>query len=285
MSDVTPRMLFVHAHPDDESSKGSPTAARAVHDGARVVLVCATDGSAGDVLNPNHPEVDAADMPALRDRELAAAVEVIGFQEVHKLGFVDSGLPDDPMDVPTGCFADVPLEESAAALAAVIRSERPHVVVTYPPDGGYPHPDHIRVHTFTMRALELAADDGPDGAPGWRVPRTVFGTGFPRTRLEAIHGAMEERGIESPFASWLENDDVRDADRDPDVRVDVRDFLTVRDDALRAHASQVDPEGRWFDIPRDIEVEVFPWETYVILDGEPAPADADDLFAGLDLAQ
>jgi mycothiol S-conjugate amidase len=279
VSEITPRLLFVHAHPDDESSKGAPTAAKYGRAGARVVLVCATDGSAGDVLNPNHPDVDPADMPALRERELDAAVEIIGFDEVYRLGFVDSGLPDDPSDVPPGCFADRPLDEVAAPLADVLRDERPHVVVTYAPDGGYPHPDHIRVHAATMRALELAAE--PDD--GWRVPRTVFGAGFPRVRLEAIHQAMLDRGLESPFASWLDNREERDADRPHDVAVDVRDLFHVRDDALRAHASQVDPEGQWFDMPRDVEAEVWPWETYVILDGKPAPEGADDLFAGLDL--
>lgn len=280
MTDVTPRLMFVHAHPDDESSKGAPTAAKYHRAGARVVLVCATDGSAGDVLNPNHPDVDPADMPALRERELAAAVDVIGFDEVHALGFVDSGLPEDLADVPAGCFADLPLDDTAEALADVIRAERPHVVVTYSPDGGYPHPDHIRVHAFTMRALELAASD--DEA-GWRVPRTVFGSGFSRVRLEAIHQAMLDRGMESPFASWLEDREERDADTPPDIRIDVADLFDVRDDALRAHASQVDPDGRWFQLPRAVEADVWPWETYVILDGKPAPEDADDLFAGLDL--
>ncbi len=282
MSDVTPRLLFVHAHPDDESSKGSPTAAAYARRGARVVLACCTDGSAGDVLNPSHPPVDRADMPALRERELATAAGIIGFDAVHELGFVDSGLPEDPADVPAGCFADLSVEETAPVLADVLRAERPHVVVTYPPDGGYPHPDHIRVHTVTMRALELAEEDGDD--PGWTVPRTVFGTGFPRARTEALHQALVARGIESPFVGWLEERGARDADLHPDVVVDVREFFDVRDDALRAHASQVDPEGRWFNIPREVEVDSFPWETYVVLAGEPAPEGATDLFAGLDLA-
>lgn len=279
----TPRLLFVHAHPDDESSKGAPTAARYARDGAEVVLVTATDGAAGDVLNPSHPPVDPTDMVAIRERELARAVEIIGFTRTHQLDYPDSGLPEDPAEVPAGCFADVPVAESGARLAAVLRQERPHVVVTYPPDGGYPHPDHIRVHTVTIRALELAAE--PDGdTPGWRVPRTVFGTGFPRTRTQAIHEAMVARGLESPFAGWLENREPRDADRPPDVVVDVAEFLDIRDDALRAHATQVDPDGRWFHVPREVELECFPWETYVVLDGKPAPEGATDLFAGLDLS-
>lgn len=279
---TTPRLMFVHAHPDDESSKGSATAARYARSGAEVVLVCATDGGAGDVLNPSHPPVAPEDMVAVRARELAAAVEVIGFTRIHQLGFPDSGLPEDLTELPQDCFADIPVEESAGPLAQVIRAERPHVVVTYPPDGGYPHPDHIRVHTVTMAALRMAAESEGD-MPGWQVPRTVFGTGFPRTRAQAINDALVALDLESPFAGWLENRDERDADRDPNIVLDVGEFFEVRDEALRAHATQVDPQGRWFHLPREVEIEHFPWETYVVIDGQPAPEGATDLFAGLDL--
>lgn len=279
---VAPRLMFVHAHPDDESSKGAATAARYADDGAEVVLVTCTDGAAGDILNPSYPSLEPHEMASVRERELARAIEVIGFERVHLLAYPDSGLPEDPADIPPGCFADVRIEEAAARLAAVMREERPHVVVTYPPDGGYPHPDHIRVYHATMAAVELAAVDHDDLA-GWQVPRTVFGTGFPRTRLEAIHAALTTNGLESPYASWLEDHSERDADRAPDIMVDVGAWLDRRDAALLAHATQIDPDGRWFSIPREVEVEAFPWETYVVLAGTPAPTGATDLFDGLEL--
>ncbi len=280
---AVPRLLFVHAHPDDESSKGAATAARAADEGAEVVLVTATDGAAGDILNPSYPSLEPHEMAPVRERELARAIEIIGFTRVHLLDYPDSGLPEDLADIPSGCFADIPVEESATRLAQVLREERPHVVVTYPPDGGYPHPDHIRVFHTTMAAVELAAAD--DGAtPGWQVPRTVFGTGFPRTRLVAIHDALTSRDLESPYEGWLEDRSPRDADRDPDIVVDVGKWLDRRDAALLAHATQIDPDGRWFSVPREIEVEAFPWETYCVLAGQPAPEGATSLFDGLDLS-
>ena len=281
------RLLFVHAHPDDESSKGAATAARYVDEGAEVVLVTCTGGEAGEVLNAGHPAVDPLELPGVRALELAAAVSVIGFTRTTGLGQRDSGFPEDLADVPDGTFGAVPLDGPASQLATILRDERPHVVVTYPADGGYPHPDHIRTYEVTMRAVELAADpDAADvaGAP-WDVPRTVFVTGFPRERTEALHAAMLERGLDSPFTGWLERMDERgprDADADPDVRVHVADWFPRRDDALRAHATQVDPNGHWFGIPRDLESEVYPWETFVLLRGEPYPPGADDLFVGLD---
>ena len=279
---VAPRLMFVHAHPDDESSKGAATAAKYADQGAEVVLVTATDGAAGDILNPSYPPLEPHEMGPVRERELARAIEIIGFARVHLLGYPDSGLPEDLADIPDGCFADLPVEGPAERLAAVVREERPHVIVTYPPDGGYPHPDHIRVHHVTMRAVELAADAGNGGA-GWHVPRTTFGTGFPRARLEAIHAEMTARGLESPYEESLADRKPRDADRPPDIVVDVADWLDRRDAALIAHATQIDPEGQWFGIPRDVEKTAFPWETYVILAGAPAPAGATDLFAGLAL--
>lgn len=286
---MTRRLLFVHAHPDDEASKGAPTAARYVDEGAEVVLVTCTGGEAGEVLNAGHPAVDPLELPGVRALELAAAVAIVGFTRTTGLGHLDSGWHEDLADVPEGTFAGVDVDDPAATLATILREERPHVVVTYPPDGGYPHPDHIRTHDVTMRAVELAADPAAPGVDGdpWDVPRTVYGTGFPRERTEALHEAMVEQGLESPFADWIERIEERgprDGDADPDVRVHVADWFPRRDDALRAHATQVDPAGHWFAVPRDLEAAVYPWETYVLLRGEPYPPGADDLFAGLDEA-
>jgi LmbE family N-acetylglucosaminyl deacetylase len=176
---MTRRLLFVHAHPDDEASKGAATAARYVDDGAEVVLVTCTGGEAGDVLNPS---AEASPPERWRDpgRELEAAVAAIGFTRTHELGYVDSGYHEDPADGPRGHLLARPLDEPSRTLAALVRRERPHVVVTYPEDGGYPHPDHIMNHLVTMRALELAEDPDADlgdhlGAelPPWRVPRST----------------------------------------------------------------------------------------------------------------
>lgn len=278
------RLLFVHAHPDDESSKGAATAAKYVDEGHEVVLVTCTGGEAGDVLNPSHPSIEPSAMPHVRAVELATAIAIIGFTRSHLLGYHDSGYHEDPADVPPGTFAAVPVDEPAEDLAAIVREERPHVVVTYPPDGGYPHPDHVRVHEVTMRAVELA-EQAADGRPGWHVPRVVFGTGFPLERTKMLHEAMLLRGLESPHGERLEQMlewGKRDADRDPDVRVDVHRWFHRRDEALRAHATQVDPEGPWFSVPRDLESEVYPWETYVLLRGIGYPDGADDLLAGID---
>lgn len=284
------RLLFVHAHPDDESSKGAGTAARYADSGAEVVLVTCTGGEAGEVLNPKLDPIPPDELTRVRARELAEAVAAIGFTRTHQLGYRDSGYHEDPDDVPEGSFARVDLDESAAALARILRLERPHVVVTYPPDGGYPHPDHIRVHTVTMRALELAEDPDRDDLEGtpWRVPKVYACTAFPKVRVLALHQAIEATGVESPFREWLVRREER-TDRDEDrheltTRVDVGDWIDRRDAALLAHATQIDPDGFWFQVDRGLEREVFPYESFLSLRSDVAlDVPEDDLFAGLDV--
>lgn len=280
---MTRRLLFVHAHPDDESSKGAATAARYVDEGAEVVLVTCTGGEAGEVLNPSAAHVPPEEMAFVRQAELQAAVKIIGFTRTHQLGFRDSGYHEDPSGIAPDAFARQPVEVPAGALAEVLRRERPHVVVTYPPDGGYPHPDHIMVYEVTMVALDLAADPAwrpATGAP-WDVPKVYACTAFPAERVLALHHALLDRGDESPFEGWLE----RHAEREHQplgARIEVADWFPRRDDALRAHVTQVDPGGFWFQVPRDLEREVFPYECFLFLRSDvPIEGLEDDLFAGL----
>lgn len=280
-----PRLLFVHAHPDDESSKGAATAARYADAGAEVTLVTCTGGEAGDVLNPACDPVPPERMAEVRAAELEAAAAAIGFARVHRLGYVDSGWTEDLATVPIGTFWHVPLEESGPRLAAIIRDERPHVVVTYPEDGGYPHPDHIRTHDLTVAALALAADPEAevDGEP-WHVPKLYACTGFHGERLRALHTALEDAGLDSPFATWLEDRPERFDEPDPDTRIDCGDWFPRRDEALRSHVTQIDPAGFFFQIPRDLERATYPYEAYDVLRSDvPVAAGEDDLFAGLDL--
>jgi mycothiol S-conjugate amidase len=285
---VTRRLMTVHAHPDDESSKGAATTARYADEGVEVVLVTCTGGEAGDVLNPACDPVPPEQMTEVRRLELQAAAAIIGFARVHELGYLDSGWTDDLATVPLGTFWHVPVDEAAARLARIVRAERPHVVITYPEDGGYPHPDHIRTHDVTIAALAMAADGGVDlgddaGAP-WHVAKVHASSAFPSERLIALHAAIEEAGLESPFARWLDDRPERFEEPPPDARIRCEDWFPRRDAALTAHVTQIDPEGFWFQIPRDLEADVYPYEAYRILRTDvPTDGVEEDLFAGLDV--
>jgi mycothiol S-conjugate amidase len=280
--------MCVHAHPDDESSKGAATMARYVSEGADVLVVTCTGGEAGSVLNPamDRPEV-WADLPNVRRGEMERAREILGVQQ-EWLGFLDSGLPEgDPLPpLPEGCFALTPVEEAAQPLVRMIREFRPQVVVTYDENGGYPHPDHIQTHKVSMAAIEAAADPEryPDAGPAWQVVKIYYVIGFHKERVLAIHEALLARGLESPYAEWLKNWEDRPLDRGKvTTKVPCGDWFEVRDRALLAHATQVDPNGRWFQVPLSLQREVWPTEDYQLISSlvEVGPLPENDLFAGV----
>lgn len=281
------RLLAVHAHPDDESSKGAATTARYVADGARVMVVSCTGGERGDVLNPalkDDPRV-TRDIAEFRRHEMAQAAEILGIEHVW-LGFVDSGLPEgDPRPpLPLGCFALEPLEVTTEALVRVIREFRPHVLTTYNEQGGYPHPDHIMTHHVSMAAFAAAGDASayPHAGPPWQPLKAYYDVTFSRAKIVTFHEALLARGEESPFGEWLANWDPNRAQRTVSTRVPCGDYFETRDAALRAHATQVDPVGAWFKMPLEWQRQVWPTEDFeVAASYVPIADDESDLFAGL----
>ncbi|MBD8059662.1 mycothiol conjugate amidase Mca [Cellulomonas sp. JH27-2] len=280
--------MAVHAHPDDESSKGAATTARYAAEGVDVLVVSCTGGERGSVLNPAYGEFEGGldEMHALRRVEMAAAAQVLGIQQ-EWLGFVDSGLPEgDPLPpLPEGCFALVPLEEAAAPLVELIRRFRPHVVTTYDPSGGYPHPDHIMCHRVSVEAWAAAGDPEryPDRGEPWTPLKLYYNAGFSLPRMRAVHEALLEAGRESPFGEWIESREAREIpQRDVTTRIECAEYFDQRDAALRAHATQIDPDGFFFAVPREVEVARWSTEEYELAESRvPTNLPEDDLFAGI----
>ncbi|MBO0679465.1 mycothiol conjugate amidase Mca [Mycolicibacterium sp. S2-37] len=283
------RLMAVHAHPDDESSKGAATMARYADQGARVMVVTLTGGERGDILNPamDIPEVHGR-MAEIRRDEMARAAEILGVEH-HWLGFVDSGLPEgDPLPpLPEGCFALVPLEEPTEALVKVIREFKPHVMTTYDETGGYPHPDHIRCHQVSLAAYEAAGDHRlyPDAGPPWNVSKLYYNHGFLRERMQLLQDEFAKRGMTGPFAKWLENwDPELDVNsKRVTTRVECAKYFQQRDDALKAHATQIDPNSFFFATPMEWQQELWPTEEFELARSRvPVHLPEDDLFAGIE---
>ena len=281
------RLMAVHAHPDDESSKGAASTVRYVREGVEVLVVSCTGGERGDVLNPAlDAEAIQADIFAVRQREMARAAEILGVRH-EWLGFEDSGFPDgDPKPpVPEGSFADLPLDVVAAPLVELIRAFRPHVITTYDEHGGYPHPDHIRTHEVTIEAFEAApeADRYPGQAPPWQPVKLYYHMTFHKARVMAMHEALVGAGIDSPYAEWLENweDKPHDAERLTTL-VPCAEYFADRDNALLAHETQVDPNGMWFKVPLEVQQRVWPTEDFQLARSlVDIELPENDLFAGL----
>jgi mycothiol S-conjugate amidase len=294
-------LLTVHAHPDDESSKGAGSVALYHAQGVRTVLVCCTGGEEGEVLNPalDTPEVRDR-LPELRAGELAAATAIIGYDETVMLGYRDSGMAGSDANANPDSFAQAPLDEAVGRLVAVVRRTRPQVMVIYGDEqSGYPHPDHLRVHEVGLEAFTASGDPGryPEVGPAWQ-PSKLYYTGFSAARFREIHEKFEELGLESPFdEAWRKRWD--DTPAEPiTTSIDIGAFADVRVDALLAHATQVDPKSPfWFGLPRDVMRSIHPYDEYRLAlvvgsDGSVSPpsdmADTEgpgpletDLFAGI----
>jgi mycothiol S-conjugate amidase len=285
------RLMAVHAHPDDESSKGAASTVRYVREGHRVMVVSLTGGERGDVLNPAlHDVVGPDDLVRVRRDEMALAAKILGVEH-EWLGFMDSGFPegDPPPPLPEDSFAAQPLDVAVERLVRLVRTFRPHVITTYDENGGYPHPDHIRCHEVSVAAYEAAgdADAFPDAGPPWSPSKLYYHVSFDRTKLIALHEAALAQGLESPysgerFAAFLAGDGPPPG---PPIttRVECADHFDIRDDALRAHATQVDPDGRWFALPLELQRRVWPTEDFHLARSRvDSPLPEDDLFSGID---
>jgi mycothiol S-conjugate amidase len=277
-------LLTVHAHPDDEASKGAGTVARYHDEGVHTVLVTCTGGEAGDILNPamDKPEVKA-DLPAIRRRELAKAAEIIGYDDVVLLGYRDSGMPDTEPNAHPDAFANAELDAAVGRLVEVIRRERPQVIVTYGDDQkGYPHPDHLRVHDISIPAFERAGDPDayPEAGEPWQ-PLKLYYTVWSRRRIEAMHKRFLELGLESPFSDeWFTRPWPEDRIT---TNIDTSGFGHVRGEALLAHATQIDPASPfWFGLPPEEIAKLNDQEEYILARSlVETPVPETDLFAGV----
>ncbi|CAN5314046.1 mycothiol conjugate amidase Mca [soil metagenome] len=284
---VTLRLLAVHAHPDDESSKGAATYAAYRDRGAEVLVVSCTGGEAGSVLNETlvHRAWAERDMAGLRRVEMAGAQAAMGIE--HRwLGFVDSGLPEEGETIRDDSFAAIPLEFSGPPLVRLIREFRPQVLVAYDELGGYPHPDHIRAHEVAIWARDVAASSSyPELGEPWQVLKTYYDRIFNPDRVTAMYELLVERDPEGEATKNLA--EIMKWERSPKpaatTHVPVGEFLEIRDAALRSHASQVAPDNSFFFTPNDVQREAWPYEDFELVDSRvETTLPENDLFAGIE---
>ncbi len=283
------RLMAIHAHPDDESSKGAATMAKYAAEGNRVLVVTCTDGRRGDVLNP------AMDRPGVLDNildvrreEMARAAAALGVEHVW-LGYEDSGLPEgDPLPpLPEGSFAVQDPEDVAVKIVEQIREFRPHVIITYDENGGYPHPDHLMVHAVSMIAWERAGDPdfAPEAGAPWTPLKLYYSHGFILRRMKLLQERLIQRGQQSPYElmikRWEENEgDVFDR---VTTQVECAAYFQQRADALTAHATQIDPAGAFLASPVEDQQEVWPTEEFELAASRvETTLPETDLFAGIE---
>ncbi len=284
---MTLRLIAVHAHPDDESSKGAATYAHYLDQGVEVLIVSCTGGERGDVLNElvaRDPK-SRRDLAGLRRDEMARAQEIIGFE--HRwLGYEDSGLPDAGESIPVGSFADIPAEVSAEALVRLVREFKPHVMITYNEQGGYPHPDHIRCHEVSRIAWERSGEAGayPEAGEPWEIGKLYYEEIFNVERIETVYQWLVDHEPSSPLVAQFGEMRERMSKRlnRSTAKIEVGRFFERRDEALRAHASQVPPDSPFFFWPNDVQRQAWPFEDYRLAASRVATSEFEaDLFQGI----
>ncbi|SEA96262.1 N-acetyl-1-D-myo-inositol-2-amino-2-deoxy-alpha-D-glucopyranoside deacetylase [Mycobacterium sp. 283mftsu] len=290
----TPRLLFVHAHPDDETLTTGATIAHYAARGADVRVLTCTLGEEGEVIGSQWAQlaVDGADqLGGYRIGELTSALRELGVDRPRYLGgagrWRDSGMEGSPARHRQR-FADADMDEAVAELVAVLRDFRPHVVVTYDPNGGYGHPDHIQAHRVTTAAVAASAGDGHPGEP-WQVPKFYWTVMDGESMAEALESL---NGIELP-ESWVRIPATAlpfDLGHRIDAIIDAQDSLPAKVAAMRAHETQVtvEPTGRVFALSNNIALPISAVEHYVLVDGKPGERDdrgvETDLLSGINLA-
>ncbi|MFJ5264118.1 N-acetyl-1-D-myo-inositol-2-amino-2-deoxy-alpha-D-glucopyranoside deacetylase [Streptomyces sp. NPDC088387] len=274
------RMLLVHAHPDDESINNGATMAAYAAQGVHVTLVTCTLGERGEVIPPELRHLSGAALGQHRLGELADAMRELGVDDFRLLGgagrYSDSGMMGLPDNDDPGCFWQAGLDEAAGQLLDVVREVRPQVLVTYDPNGGYGHPDHIQAHRVATRAAELAEAEGVgiDRVYWNRVPRTVVEDAFARLADGLAHLPYKKAASVGDVPGVVDDHHVT-------TTVDGTAHAAAKAAAMRAHATQIEVLEPYFVLSNELVQPLFTTEYYELVRGEPADGIDRDLFAGI----
>jgi mycothiol conjugate amidase Mca len=279
-------IMAVHAHPDDECISTGGSLARYSAEGLRTVLVTATHGEEGEIVDPSmDPDEVRPKLGDVRLEELRCACQQLGIGESRLLGYRDSGMAGTPANQHPECFAQADLHEAVGRMVRLVRELRPHVLTCYDEKGGYGHPDHVRVNRVTIAAFHAAGDPAryPDVGPAPWQPQKLYYTAYPRSYILQRYEIMRSMGAETP----LDRPDfdprrVGTPDERITSRIEIRPHLDQKMGALRCHRSQVPPTWWYLQIPRHLLSDKFNQEFFIRMASHvPAPDPEDDLFAGL----
>jgi len=270
-------LMAVHAHPDDEASSTGGVLARYSGEGVRTVVVTCTNGEFGDTpggVKPGSDGHDEQEVAQIRLAELRESVKHLGVTELELLGYHDSGMPEWEYKDRPEAFCNVPQDVVAGRLAGLIERYQPQVVISYDPDGGYQHPDHV--HAARSAAAAVASTG---------IPAKMYLTAMRFSRWREMWAALREAGVDTP--DWDEEispetlAQMQESEQRITTVIDIQAVLDRKRAALLSHASQVSES--WFSkIPPEVAERVFGEETFIrAVDRTGAPVPETDLFAGL----
>lgn len=284
-----PRLLLVHAHPDDETINNGATMAMYADKGYGVTLVTCTRGEEGEVLVPELEHLASNREDALgqhRETELADAMKILGVTDHRFLGwpstkYRDSGMMGSEPNQREDNFWNAQLDEATEHLVAIILEIKPHVLVTYDEFGGYGHPDHIQAHRVAMRAAELARPRG------WNIQKIYWNT-IPISVIESGIEAMKDTGNQFFGVEKAEDFPFAQPDALVSTVIDGEKYVSQKMNAMKAHPTQIAVDGPFFALSDNLGFKVWGLEFYRLVYGElGAERNSDgretDLFSGVTL--
>jgi LmbE family N-acetylglucosaminyl deacetylase len=269
-------LMAVHAHPDDEASSTGGVLARYSAEGVRTIVVTCTNGEFGDApggIKPGADGHDEREVAEIRLAELRESAKHLGVTDLELLGYHDSGMVEWEYKDRPDAFCNVPLDDVAARIGGLIERYRPQVVVTYDPDGGYQHPDHVHASRGAAEAVRRTG-----------IPAKLYLTAMPISKWRELWTALKEAGADVPDEGGISpevQEQMETSERRITTTIDIRPVLARKQAALMAHASQISES--WFSkIPPELSERVFGEESFIrAADSTGAPVPEDDLFAGL----
>jgi len=274
-------LLAIFAHPDDEAFGTGGTLARYAAEGADIVLVCATRGEAGEIADKNLATPES--LGQVRENELRCAAGALGISEVIFLGYRDSGMAGTPENEDPRAFVNAPAEEVVAQLVGIIRRARPDVIVTFEPNGGYGHPDHIAAHHHTIAAFHAAADPAryPEQGEAWQASKLFYNT-IPRSFFLTMRDQLEAMGEDTSAFARFEEAGAGWPDDQIHVTLDVAEEIEAKWTALNCHRTQFGPDNLFRRLPEKVTRQIMSREHFALAWPNPEPGlQLADLFAAL----
>ncbi|MEW5871878.1 MAG: PIG-L family deacetylase [Chloroflexota bacterium] len=275
-------LLAVFAHPDDEAFGTGGTLARYAAEGVQVYLVCATRGEAGEISDPSFATPET--LGQVREAELRCAAETMGVAELIFLNYCDSGMAGTTENEDPLAYINAPDEEVIYQLVGIIRRLHPQVVVTFEPNGGYGHPDHIAIHKHCMAAFRAAADPGysPELGPAWQAQR-LFYTAIPRSFFMEMRRQMQELNLDTGDSGFLDDPELGWPDENVHVALDVASTVESKWGALNCHRTQFGPGNLFRRLPEERVKKLMSREYFALAQPEPEPGlRLSSLFEGLE---
>lgn len=275
------RLLAVFAHPDDEAFGTGGTLARYAAAGIDIALVCATRGEVGEIADESLATPDT--LGQVRERELVCAADMLGVRDVVFLGYRDSGMAGTTDNGNSDAFVNAPAEEVVSRLVGIIRQWRPQVVVTFEPNGGYGHPDHIAAHRHTLAAFHAAADPSYNPVQGeaWQASR-LFYTAIPRSFFVEMRDRLVAAGVDTSEFDRFEGDGIGWPDDQVNVMVDVAEEIEAKWAALNCHRTQFGPNNLFRRLSDEEIKQMLGREYFALAWPDPDPGlQLAGLFAGL----